>query len=211
MNQVPTKIANKLTKSRTAVLVVDMQNGFCDDRETWKKDINKSMIRAMIPRLQAFLTDARNKGVSVIFIRSVMQDKDFSVPIRELCLRHYGREVRYCLEGAWETEFIPELEPRPGEITIAKTRYSGFYRTELDATLSNQGITSVIITGVGTNVCVETTAREAYMRDYLVVVPGDLVACTDAHLHEVSLQNLDRYFATVTTSYEILRSWNTSN
>ena len=70
--------------------------------------------------------------------------------------------------------------------------------------LRDMGIKTIIVTGVGTNVCVETTCRDGFMRDYYIVVPKDLVATTDSTLHKGSLANLNRYFATVTTSDEIL-------
>ena len=207
MESVFTDLAQKVAIPHTAVMVIDMQHAFCSDKATAVSGRDNSMIRAMIPRLQYFLSQVRQKNITIVFIQAVMDEGDFSNPIKELCIRHYGREVAYCLRGAWETEFIPEIQPAANEIVIEKTRYSAFHKTELDDRLRGLGIATLVVTGVGTNVCVETTCRDAYMRDYYVVVPSDLVASIDESLHEGSLRNLDRYFATVTSLAEILRLW----
>ncbi len=109
------------------------------------------------------------------------------------------------MRGSWEAEFIPEIQPEAQDSIIEKTRYSAFSRNDLDSRLRGLGITTLIVTGVGTNVCVETTCRDGFMRDYYIVVPNDLVATTDSKLHDGSLSNLDRYFARVVPSSEILR------
>jgi len=207
MDSVLTDLAQKVSIPHTAVLVIDMQHVFCSQGDTSTRGADKTAIRAMIPRLQQFLSRVRGKNISLIFVGAVMDEGNFSPPIKELCLRHYGREVAYCLRGSWEAEFIPELQPEAGEIVIEKTRYSAFFKTDLDARLRAMGITTIVVTGVGTNVCVETTCRDAFMRDYYVVVPNDLVATVDEKLHESALFNLNRYFATVTSSAELLRVW----
>ena len=207
MESVFTDLAQKVAIPHTAVMVIDMQNAFCSDKATAVSGRNNSAIRAMIPRLQNFLAQVRQKNITIVFVRAVMEEGDFSNPMKELGIRHYGPEVAYCLRGAPETEFIPEIQPAANEIVIEKTRYSAFLKTALDDRLRGLGIATLVVTGVGTNVCVETTCRDAYMRDYYVVVPSDLVASIDQSLHEGSLRNLDRYFATVTSSAEILRLW----
>ena len=161
----------------------------------------------MIPRLNNFLTEARKRKAAIVFVGTVMDDDDFSPAIKELCIRHYGREVAYCLRGSWEAEFIPEVQPEARDVIIEKTRYSAFARNALDSRLRGLGITTLVVTGVGTNVCVETTCRDGFMRDYYIIVPNDLVATTDSSLHESSLKNLDRYFAKVISSAELLKLW----
>jgi len=105
------------------------------------------------------------------------------------------------------TQFIEELQPEPGEIIVEKTRYSAFFRTDLKKLLGERGVKTLIVTGVGTNACVETTCREGFMHDYYIIVPDDLVATTDSELHDGSLRDLDRYFAVVASSADLLRVW----
>jgi ureidoacrylate peracid hydrolase len=207
MEPVLTDLADKVNISHTAVLFVDMQNVYCAEGYPEGVQIDKTAIRSMIPRLKKFLTEARKRKVTIVFVGTVMNENDFSPPIRELCIRHYGKEVAYCMRGSWEAEFIPEIQPEAQDIIIEKTRYSAFSRNDLDSRLRGLGITTLIVTGVGTNVCVETTCRDGFMRDYYIVVPNDLVATIDSSLHDGSLTNLDRYFARVTSSAELLKLW----
>ena len=136
-----------------------------------------------------------------------MNEDDFSSPIKELNIRNYGQDVDFCMRGSWEAEFTPEIQPEANEIVIEKTRYSAFVKTDLDARLRELGIATLIVTGVATNICVETTCREGFMRDYYIVVPNDLVATLSEELHRCSLMNLNRWFATVTSSEELLQLW----
>ncbi len=136
-----------------------------------------------------------------------MNEGDFSSPIKELCIRNYGHEIAYCMKDSWEAEFTPEIQPEANEIVIEKTRYSAFVKTDLDARLRDMGIVTLVVTGVAANICVETTCRDGFMRDYYIVVPNDLVATMSEELHRCSLMNLERWFATVTSSAELLRLW----
>lgn len=207
MESVLTDLAQRVAIPHTAVLVIDMQNVFCAEGYPPDREVDKTMIRAMIPRLEQFLTKVRRKNVTIVFIRTVMNEGDFSSPIKELCIRHYGHEVAYCMEDSWEAEFTPEIQPEANEIVIEKTRYSAFVKTDLDARLRELGIDTLIVTGVAANVCVETTCRDGFMRDYYIVVPNDLVATLSEEFHRCALSNLDRWFATVTSSAELLRVW----
>jgi len=204
MEPVLTDLADKVHISHTAVLVIDMQNVYCAEGYPEGVQVDKTAIRSMIPRLKKFLAETRKKKATIVFVGTVMNEDDFSSPIKELCMRHYGKEVAYCMRGSWEAEFIPEIQPEPHDTVIEKTRYSAFARNDLDSRLRGLGITTLIVTGVGTNVCVETTCRDGFMRDYYIVVPSDLVATTDSKLHEGSLSNLDRYFAKVVPSSEVV-------
>jgi len=207
MESILTDLAQKIKISHTAVLVIDMQNVYCAEGYPEGSGIDKTAIRSMIPRLQQFLIQLRKKNVTIVFVGTVMNVGNFSPSIKELCIRHYGKEVAYCMRNSWEAEFIPEIHPDANEIVIEKTRYSAFFKTDLDARLRDLGIATLIVTGVGTNVCVETTCRDGFMHDYYIVVPRDLVATTDSKLHKSSLLNLDRYFTTVTSSKDILQLW----
>ena len=207
MESVLTNLAQKVAIPHSAILVIDMQNVFCAEGYPPDRKVDKTMIRAMIPRLQQFLTQARRKNIPIIFIRTVMDEEDFSSPIKELNIRNYGRDVDFCMRGSWEAEFTPEIQPEANEIVIEKTRYSAFVKTDLDTRLRELGIVTLIVTGVATNICVETTCREGFMRDYYIVVPNDLVATLSEELHSCSLMNLKRWFAEVTSSEELLRLW----
>ena len=207
MESVLTDLAQRVAIPHTAVLVIDMQNAFCAEGYPPDIEVDKTMIRAMIPRLQQFLTQVRRKNVTIVFVRAVRDEGDYSSPIKELCIRHYGHEIAACMRGSWEAEFIPEIQPEANEIVIEKTRYSAFVKTDLDARLRELGIVTLIVTGVASNICVETTCRDGFMRDYYIVVPNDLAATLSEELHRGALINLERWFAAVTSSAELLRLW----
>ena len=92
-------------------------------------------------------------------------------------------------------------------MVLPKNRYSAFVGTPLDTMLRANGITTLILTGVATNVCVESTARQAYTLDYYVVVPRDLTGGVNETAKEMSLQNIDRYFGEVVDSADVLSAW----
>ncbi len=200
-------LPEKVAVDHTAVIVIDMQNDFCAEKGAIPQS-GKSIasIRRMIPALQQFLDAARRRGVTVIFVQAIRVAGDVSMPMKELWLRE-GPHGGLCVKGTWGVELIPEIQPHPGEIIINKTRYSAFVRTDLEAKLHDMKITSLIITGVATDVCVESTSRDAFMRDFYVIVPRDLVAGNDESLHDKTLTCLSRYFGTVTTSKDILQAW----
>jgi ureidoacrylate peracid hydrolase len=94
---------------------------------------------------------------------------------------------------------------------VVKHRYSAFTGTELDPLLRAQGVENLIFTGITSNVCVESTARDAYMYDYHVVVVSDLTATYAQAPHDATLENIRRAFGRVVTSGEIVDVWRAAN
>jgi nicotinamidase-related amidase len=109
-----------------------------------------------------------------------------------------------CLEGSKESEIYPELSPLQGEKVVFKHRYSAFYNTDLETVLRCLKIEDLVITGVMTNLCCESTARDAYFRDYRVFFLADGTAAVTEEMHLASLLNLAYGFAFVTSSDEIV-------
>ncbi len=109
------------------------------------------------------------------------------------------------MEGTWNTEILDEVEPRPGEIVVSKHRYSGFFETELDDMLRGLNAKYLIVVGLTTSICVESTVRDAMFRDYTCLVLED---CTAEPLgsglartnHEASLLNIEALFGWVSSS-----------
>ena len=207
MDSVFTDLTQKVSIAHTAVVVIDMQNDFCAEGGLLsRRGIDTTATSSMIPRLQQFLKMAREKQVKTIFIQMVTSEDDLSPPIMERLTR-IGIENRACAKGSWGAEFIPEIQPKAGEEVVTKTRYSAFINTNFDKQLRDMDVKTLIITGVATNICVESTSRDGYMLDYYIVVPEDMVACSDEKLQQISMWNLGHYFATITTSKEILQAW----
>jgi nicotinamidase-related amidase len=179
-----------LNAAQSALLVVDMQRFFLDaDSPTYTAGG-----AAILPALERLLAAFRAAGRPVIFTRHVHHPDDLDSGI--MAWWWEGK----CLEGSRESEVHPALAPRPGEKVVFKHRYSAFYNTDLETVLRCLKVEDLVVCGVMTNLCCESTARDAYYRDYRVFVPADGTASTDEELHLASLMNLAYGFAFVTTS-----------
>jgi nicotinamidase-related amidase len=179
-----------LNAAKSALIVIDMQRFFLDD----DSPTYTAGGAAILPALERLLAAFRAAGRPVIFTRHVHHPDDLDSGI--MAWWWEGK----CLEGSRESEVHPALAPRPGEKVVFKHRYSAFYNTDLETVLRCLKVEDLVVCGVMTNLCCESTARDAYYRDYRVFVPADGTASTDEELHLASLMNLAYGFAFVTTS-----------
>jgi ureidoacrylate peracid hydrolase len=180
----------KLPLSKTAVLVVDMQNDFGVKGGLFERaGINLSGIRATIPPTARVLASARSIRVPVVYIkvglRPDLSDLYQPGPLRDRWLAYGvgastrspdGRESRFLIRDTWNTDIVEELKPERGDIEVYKHGYSGFHETELDAVLKGLAVKYLIVTGCTTSVCVETTIRDAHSRDYYCILLEDCTA-----------------------------------
>lgn len=196
----------KVAPAHAAVLVVDVQNDFLAEGGFFHQaGYELSGARAAIPPLKRLLEAARQAGVLVIFIQAIYDPEYLSGPMRERNLRR-GLTMSRCLSGTWGAEFF-EVAPEPGEPVVVKHRYSAFAGTELDGLLRQRGVRSLLLTGVTTDTCVESTARDAYFLDYYVTLVADCCGALSAQDHLGALARADRDFATVATSAEVAQAW----
>lgn len=199
-------LEEKVAPGRAAVLVVDVQNDFCADQGVFGKAGNDlSMVQAMVPRLERLIEGARQAGVPVMFIQAIY-DPVYLPPAWYERNARLDFEVPRCLSGSWGAEFY-RVAPLPGETVVVKHRYSAFVGTEVDLLLRSRGIQTVVMTGVATNICVESTARDAFMRNYYVVLVDDCSAAYRQEHHQGTLGNIELGFGVVTTSAALLRTW----
>jgi ureidoacrylate peracid hydrolase len=196
----------RVAPETTRLIVVDVQNDFLADGGWFDRSgQDLSLMRRAVDDLVEFIPVARAAGIRPIFIQAIYDEKWLSRPMLE---RHQlvGFDTRHCQSGTWGAEFY-RVAPEEGDDVIVKHRYSGFIGTELDPLLRARGVENLIFTGATTNVCVESTARDAYMHDYHVVVVSDLTATYSQAAHEATLHNIRRAFGRVATSEEILSVW----
>ncbi len=195
----------------TAVLVVDMQRAFFDNNDSLgQAGVDVTPLRAAIPGTKRLIADARAAGVPVIYTRYVYHEgmADFG-PIRGV--KAEERVAANSLgAGEPEIEIIDELAPLPGEIVIDKSRPSAFYGTRLEPVLTGLGIRNLVICGVTTNICVETTARDAGQRDYGTYVVRDAVAEFTPERNHYALFAIDWSFGQTVMLDEIEESWGVS-
>jgi ureidoacrylate peracid hydrolase len=119
-------------------------------------------------------------------------------------------EHEVCAPGSWNFEFYGEVQPLATEPIVTKHRFSAFYNTDLDTILRSNGIRTIVATGVATNVCVETSVRDAFVRDYHVVILEDATATYSPEEAAASLATIDRYFGEVAASEQVIKIWEQS-
>jgi len=204
--QMTPELRTLLAPDRSVLLVIDVQNDFChDDGVFGQAGIQLSAIQAAVENLLSLIEAARSAGLPIIFVRT-HHDRWTNTPA--WLTRHVrrGRGVEICATGSWGAEFYrvsPTLEDR----VIVKHRYSAFFGTSLEVVLRSLGRPTLLVTGATTNVCVETTARDAFMRDYQVVLVEDCTGAPTKEEHEGTLHNMRTYFGQVTDSPMVAALW----
>jgi ureidoacrylate peracid hydrolase len=189
-----------------ALLVVDVQNDFCSPRgASGQRGDNLMMVQSMIPRLLRFIERARAVALPIVYVRTT--HSEWTDSPSWLYRQSQQKALTSCREGSWGAEFYEGIDPLPTERVVIKHRYSAFIRTDLDTVLRARGVESVLVTGVATNVCVETTARDAYMLDYYVTLVEDCCAGFEPALHQSTCENIRRAFGLVARSDEIAATW----
>ncbi|MFD1678083.1 cysteine hydrolase family protein [Alicyclobacillus fodiniaquatilis] len=193
-----------LNPEDTALVIVDVQNDFChEDGACARRGSDVTAAQAIISQLQALIDTAHGNGVPVVFIQMTLNDKTVSDAWSK---RMEENPIAVCEKGSWGTEFY-KLSPASEDIVVEKHRYSAFIGTELDMILGNLKRKSLVITGVATNVCVESTARDGFMMDYHVTLVQDACAGYDAELHDATCKNITNNFGLVLNAADIIEYW----
>lgn len=194
-----------LEPTGTVVLVIDVQNDFCSpDGATARSGRSVEKCSGIIPRLTKLVEAAREHDVNVIFVQTIGTRWTGS----EAWLYRASDKPRTgnCREGTWGAEFYGVV-PRSDEAVVVKHRNSAFYNTSLDSILRTLKATTVIVTGVATNVSVETTARDAVQRDYNVVLVEDCAGAYDQTAHDGTLYNIRNFFGVVASCSDVVDVW----
>ncbi len=205
-------LAEKVDPKHAALIVVDVQNDFCAPGGSFDKvGVNISMVQRMVPNLVRFAQEMRNAGFFVIWVRNNYNTLD-NWYLSEAWLEQAARTRRglyhktaMCVPGSWGADFYM-VKPNPSEPIVTKHRFDAFESSDLDLILRSRKIRTLIMTGFATNVCVETTARHGFVKDYHIVLVKDMCASDSLELHEAALKNIDIFFGEVATSEDILKS-----
>ena len=179
----------RLEKSGAALLVIDMQIFFLDPASP---SFTCGGL-AILPNIRDLVDSFRSAGRPVIYTRHAHHPEGLDAGI----MGWWWKGM--CREGTPESEIVPELAPRAGEKVVVKRRYSAFYNTDLETVLRCQGVRDLVISGIMTNMCCETTARDAYMRDHRVFFLADGTGSITEEMHVASLVNLAFGFAVIDT------------
>jgi ureidoacrylate peracid hydrolase len=207
-------LEEKLNPKHTAVLVVDVQNDFCHPDGHFANSgvdgfCDISMASPMKANLVPFLDAAHKSLAMVVFIKAIYDTIYVSAPCAEKFVEmgFYGKA---CLSGTWGAEYWEGICPTgmPREIEVIKHRYSAFQGTDLDLILRSNEVKTLIMTGVATSGCVDSTARDGFFRDYYIILASDCMADFTLEKHEMAIIKLNSTFGHIVQSSEIIRIWN---
>lgn len=211
--QVYDQLHEIVAPAHTAFMVVDMQNDFCaEDGVFGRHGADTARIRAAVPTIAGLLRAARLTGSRRVFMRHTHEaDLSNLSPARLsfYAMLYGGADPRHAIRGSWGHQIVNDLAPERGEAVIDKGRSSSFIGTSLDMLLRSNGIETVVITGMATHACVESTARDAGFFDYYVVVVRDAVADYREDLHQASLLTLSQRVI-LADSTDLHATWSTS-
>ncbi len=178
-------------QTATALLVVDVQNDYCHQNGALARaGFDVSGAAAMMPNLHRLLDAAHACEMPVVLVQTAHDISTDSSAWRD---RAGGKMKEVCRPGTWGSQFY-QIEPAPEDIVITKNRYSAFVNTKLDLVLRAREVKTLIVAGVATNVCVESTVRDACMHDYRVVLASDACSSFSAMAHLMSVNNIESYF-----------------
>ena len=205
-SDVQAELRNRVSPASAALIVIDVQNDFCAKGGYFEATgADLSCIQAAADRLVGFVNAARAAGVMVVFVRS-HYDPIYLSEAQNERRRRVGRFLPLCLQGTWGADFYG-LVPRTAEPIVTKHRYDGFFNTDLELVLRTNGIQCVLMTGVATNTCVETTLRSAFVRDFTTVLVDDCAGARTQRAHDSTLENVRNNFGIVARADEVEREW----
>lgn len=210
----------KLDIERTALIVVDMQNAFCKKEGMFDVlgALNEVKVKRVIEVNKKLIDVSRRKGIKVIYLRMTysadltdaggVESPNYWKELGLIAMRENPElKGRFLIIGTWDWEIIDELKPQQGDIVINKSRYSGFVNSNLDEILKTQSIKYLIFLGLVTNVCVESTLRDAYFHEYFPVLISD--GCGNLgpeFTQKATIWNVTEVFGWVTTSHDFIQA-----
>ncbi|GEL25290.1 isochorismatase [Pseudonocardia sulfidoxydans NBRC 16205] len=188
----------------TALVVIDVQNDYCHPDGVFAgAGLRVADLDGLVDQINLLVAAARAGGCPVVWVRMEWDD-DTQVGLlaeRSPFLAEAGLRT-----GTWGAELVAGLDRRPGDTEVRKRRFSAFHDTTLDDVLAGLGATTIVVAGVRTDFCVESTVRDAFFRDLRVVVAADAVAGYLDELHHHSLRLMGTVFAQVAPTADVVHT-----
>jgi len=202
---------------KSAIVVVDMQNAFASKGgmlDIAGLDITDAS--RVIRVIRSVIDAARKNGVAIVYLRMAYKPdlsdsggrnspnfhKELAMTL--MCSRP-ELKAKLLTEGTWDAEIVDDLAPQPGDLIITKTRYSGFVGTPLDSQLRMRSIQYLFFAGIATNVCVESSLRDAYFHDYWPILLRDAtIPAGSPAAHDATVFNVESFFGWTTSSQDLL-------
>jgi len=201
------KLTTDFSPARAALLVVDMQNAYCHPAGALAQaGANVNPMQAVIPNVKELIRICRHAGIPVMW--TIMEQYAEDARRRSRTVPAHLQERRslpLSLKGSWDAEIVEELrgEVAQKDHVIRKQEYSAFYNTNLELLLRILDVRYLLISGVASNVCVESTVRDAFFRGFEVVLVENAIACSFPDLHEATLKNTRLWFGSIITLEEL--------
>lgn len=199
-------LETKLDPADCGLLIVDIQNGFCHPDGARAQAFGPGSVEqpaAIVPHIRALVRLAHALGIPVWCTQQVHFPDDGSRARRRIPshLERRGVKLELCHRGTWDAELLDDLkaELTPEDNVIVKHRSSAFFETPLYGELRMKNVQVLIVCGTTTSFCVDSTVRDAYARDFDVIVPVECVADTDDAAHDAVLKCIDRFHGVTTT------------
>jgi ureidoacrylate peracid hydrolase len=191
--------------TRSALLVVDVQNGFCHPQGSLPRlGFGLEGVAVAVERTAAAVAASRRDGIPVVFTRHQYRSgrgdegQRLAGPAPDLAA------VGGLAAGSWDAAVVDELGWTPDDLTVDKARFDAFLWTSLDPLLRGLGVDHLWVAGVVTNICVESTVRAAFMRDLSVTLLADCCAARTARMHALGLEVMgDCGFARISSAAEL--------
>jgi nicotinamidase-related amidase len=195
---------DRLSPKRTALVVIDMQNAFCAPEAA----IEVPVARSVVPNINRLAAAVRSSGGLVVWVQMTIKD-EADWPVFLSSLVDTGNSARILSElqpGSEGHKLWPECEAKPADLIVAKNRFSAFLPSacDLGATLKSKGIESILIAGTLTNVCSESSARDAAMQDFRTTLVADANAARSDSEHLAALVTFIQSFGDVRTTDELV-------
>jgi ureidoacrylate peracid hydrolase len=203
----PGNLKDWLAPARTALLLIDMQVDFADPQGGLGRDGHDMTAPQAAVQQAASLADAaRGAGVPCVFVRLVTRPEDETSFLTEWKTRRGADGPPLCQEGSRGAEFVGP-QPQGGEMVFSKKRYNAFCGTGLDAALRGLGVDTLVVAGLTTECCIDSSVRDAFERNYHVFVVADATACYDPALHQAALKALTLNCAFLVSAADVRDSW----
>jgi nicotinamidase-related amidase len=200
--------------NRSALVIVDMQNDFVHSegnfgqraRERPERGTDMPSIMGTIPQVKRLADAFRASRKPVIHLATVVKPdySDAQFPYWRMGLPATTGNRTFIVEGSWGAQIVDDLKPQEGEHLVVKKGFGGFSNTPLDTMLRNMGVTTCVVSGVTTCVCVSTTVRGGVEHNYRMILVTDAVAEVNREAHEAELKTMARLFADVKTTDEVV-------
>lgn len=191
----------------TALVVVDMQNDFVHGKGNIKYPQESSInpIEKMTPFLVRFIDTCRKISIPIFWIITY-HGRYLDLPAYKARMAR-RKEAPLVMEGTIGANLINELSPQREERLFVKHGYDGFTGNDLDMSLKNHGISTLIMSGTATDVCVDATLKHGFHLGYYIVAGSDIMATETEGAQDMYLMNVKKHYGLVATSIEITKIW----